>query len=75
MDLVSIKRKYRNRRNLIIAVFLLIILIILLIVVREKHLDIKNEKIYCLGEIVHNERVINDLEKNGMITIKKHMAL
>lgn len=31
---------------------------------------IKNEKIYCLGEIVHNERVINDLEKNGMITIK-----
>ena len=29
-----------------------------------------NEKIYCLGEIVHNERVINDLEKNGMITIK-----
>ena len=32
---------------------------------------IKNEKIYCLGEIVHNERVINDLEKNGMITIKK----
>ena len=31
---------------------------------------IKNEKIYCLGEIVHNERVINDLETNGMITIK-----
>ena len=31
---------------------------------------IKNEKIYCLGEIVHYERVINDLEKNGMITIK-----
>ena len=27
------------------------------------------EKVYCLGEIVHNERVINDLEKNGMITI------
>lgn len=30
---------------------------------------ISNEKVYCLGEIVHNERVINDLEKNGMITI------
>ena len=28
-----------------------------------------NKKVYCLGEIVHNERVINDLEKKGMITI------
>ena len=26
--------------------------------------------IYCLGEIVHNERVIKDLENKGMITIK-----
>lgn len=30
---------------------------------------LEKEKVYCLGEIVHNERVINDLEKNGMITI------
>lgn len=30
-----------------------------------------NEKVYCLGEIVHNERVIHDLEANGMITINK----
>lgn len=30
-----------------------------------------NEKVYCLGEIVHNERVIQDLEANGMITINK----
>lgn len=29
------------------------------------------EKVYCLGEIVHNERVIHDLEANGMITINK----
>ena len=28
-----------------------------------------NEVVYCLGEIVHNERVINDLEKKGMKTI------
>ncbi len=27
------------------------------------------EKLYCLGEIVHNEQVIKSLEKNGMITI------
>lgn len=46
MDLVSIKRKYRNRRNLIIAAFLLTIFIILLIVVRETHLDTKYENIY-----------------------------
>ena len=46
MDLVSIKRKYRNRRNIIIAAFLVIIFIILLIVVRETHLDIKYENIY-----------------------------
>lgn len=46
MDLVSIKRKYRNRRNLIIAAFLLIIFIILLIIIRETHLDIKYENIF-----------------------------
>ena len=46
MDLVSIKRKYRNRRNLIIAAFLLTIFIILLIIVRETHLDIKHENIF-----------------------------
>ena len=46
MDLVSIKRKYRNRRKLIIAAFLLIIFIILLIIIRELHLDIKYENIF-----------------------------
>jgi len=46
MDLVSIKRKYRNRRNLIIAAFLIIIFIILLIIIRETHLDIKYENIF-----------------------------
>ena len=30
---------------------------------------IQTDKVYCLGEIVHNERVISDLEKNGMITV------
>ena len=46
MDLVSIKRKYRNRRNFIIALFLLAIFIILLIFVRERHLDIKYNNMY-----------------------------
>ena len=46
MDLISIKRKYRNKRNTIISVFLLVMLVILLIIIREKWLDIKYEKIY-----------------------------
>ena len=29
----------------------------------------ENKKVYCLGEIVHNERVVNDLENMGMITV------
>ena len=28
-----------------------------------------NDNVYCLGEIVHNERVIKDLEDKGMITV------
>lgn len=46
MDLVSIKRKYKNRRNIIIAAFIMLIFIIILIIIREKHLDIESEKIY-----------------------------
>lgn len=33
-----------------------------------KALEEKN-KVYCLGEIIHNENVISELENNGMITI------
>lgn len=29
----------------------------------------KYNKVYCLGQIVHNEKVINNLEKKGMITV------
>lgn len=32
-------------------------------------LENTNETIYCLGEIIHNERVIDELENKGMITI------
>lgn len=34
----------------------------------ESHLD-KGERIYCLGQIVHNEEEVGRLEKKGMITI------
>lgn len=32
-------------------------------------LDQYDEDIYCLGEILHNERVISSLEEKGMITV------
>lgn len=30
---------------------------------------VEQEKLYCLGEIIHNERVIKSLEDKGMITV------
>ena len=39
--------------------------------VEEANKALETDKtIYCLGEIVHNERVIKDLEEKGMITIQ-----
>lgn len=46
MDLVSIKRKYRNRRNTIIGIFLLMVSIILILYLRELYLNAMYEKIY-----------------------------
>lgn len=37
--------------------------------IEEASNAISKEKVFCLGEIVHNERVIKDLEQNGMITV------
>lgn len=58
MDLISIKRKYRNIRNTIIAVFVLMIFIILLIILREKYLNIKHEKIYLsYGNLIEQAKI------------------
>lgn len=62
MDLISIKRKYRNIRNTIIAVFVLIILLILLIILREKYLNIKHEKIYLSYENLIGQAKIAEQE-------------
>lgn len=35
----------------------------------EKLLNESNEKIYCLGELIHNRQVINQLEEKGMVVI------
>ena len=36
----------------------------------EETINNSKEKIYCLGEIIHNETVIKDLESKGMITVE-----
>lgn len=46
MDLISIKREYRNKRNTIITILILLIIIILLIFIREKCLKAQKEEIY-----------------------------
>lgn len=39
-------------------------------IINEAILDKSNEKLYSLGSIIHNEHVINDLNKKGVITIE-----
>ncbi len=36
----------------------------------EKEITNSKEKVYCLGEIVHNKQVIRDLEKKGIIFVE-----
>ena len=35
----------------------------------EQELKKNNKQIYCLGELVHNKDVINELEQKGLIFI------
>ena len=37
---------------------------------KAKEILEKNDTVYCLGEIVHNRQVIEELEKQGMITVE-----
>ena len=36
---------------------------------KTKEVLVNNHNVYCLGEIVHNEEVVKDLESLGMITV------
>lgn len=38
--------------------------------VKKAEEELKNKKIYCLGEIVHNRQVVELLENKGMITVE-----
>lgn len=46
MDLISIRRKYKNIRNTIIIAFFLVLCIIFIILIKEIYTKILNEKIY-----------------------------
>ncbi len=37
---------------------------------KAKEIVSKEDKVYCLGEIVHNKQVVEELEKEGMITVQ-----
>ncbi len=41
-----------------------------LAVQKAKEIGSKNDKFYCLGELGHNRQVVEELEKNGMITVE-----
>ena len=62
MDLISIKRKYRNKRNAILTVFLLLIFIILLIIVREKYLSIRYDNIHLSYVELIEQAKINEIK-------------
>ena len=46
MDLISIRRKYKNIRNTVIAIFLVVLFITLYILIHEMYKSILSEKIY-----------------------------
>ena len=50
MDLISIRRKYRNIRNIIIAIFILIMAIIFILMIKEINKKSKYQKVYTAYE-------------------------
>lgn len=62
MDLISVRRKYRNIRNTIIVAFLLILVIIFTIVIKEVRRKSLNEKIYTSYEEQIKQAKLNEQE-------------
>ena len=58
MDLISIKRKYRNIRNIIITSFFLVLCIVLIVMLREIYIIRLSEKIYISYSKQYEEAVI-----------------
>ena len=66
MDLISIRRKYRNIRNIIIIVFLLVLIIICAIIIKEKSRNKTFQKIYTSFE-----KQIEQAERNEQTKLEQ----
>lgn len=76
MDLISIRRKYKNIRNTIIIAFLVVQCIILALLIKEIYIRTLNEKIYIsyskqYEQALLNEKIINEAKKEQEEAIKK----
>lgn len=60
MDLISIKRKYRNIRNTIIAISFLVLCIVLIVMLKEIYIKMLSEKIYISYSKQYEEAVIKE---------------
>lgn len=68
MDLISIRRKYRNKRNIILGALVVVISVIILIALGEIRRDIKNENVY----ILYKEKIEQaKIDEQKMIEQKK----
>lgn len=75
MDLISIKRKYRNIRNIIIIAFLLVLVIIGAIIIKEKSRNKTFQKIYSSFEKQMEQAEKNEQTKLEQQKIKEEEAL
>ena len=50
MDLISIRRKYRNIKNIIIAIFVFVLMVIAILIIKETNKKSKYQKIYTSYE-------------------------
>ena len=62
MDLISIKRKYRNIRNSILGAFLIVCIVIFMILMREIYNEIASEKFYLSYINLYDEIAIKEQE-------------
>lgn len=60
MDLISIKRKYRNIRNIIVAIFLIVLTIVLAMMIYEIYRQILLEKIYISYSKQYEQILVNE---------------
>ena len=68
MDLISVRRKYRNIRNTIIAIFFAVLCIVLILTLREIYLTILSKEIYIAYSKQYEEAI---KEEQRLIEQKK----